>query len=48
MWDCYDGAWQQQWTHHPDGRIELVGKGQYEVVALKHSTAAFTTNYIVF
>jgi hypothetical protein len=25
LWDCYDGAWQQQWVVHSDGRIELAG-----------------------
>ncbi|KLT45729.1 hypothetical protein CC85DRAFT_282356 [Cutaneotrichosporon oleaginosum] len=27
MWDCYAGAWQQSWTHHANGQIELTGRG---------------------
>ncbi|CAK9782318.1 unnamed protein product [Cutaneotrichosporon oleaginosum] len=26
-WECIDGAWQQNWVIHRDGRIELAGRG---------------------
>ncbi|BEJ18238.1 hypothetical protein CspHIS471_0705150 [Cutaneotrichosporon sp. HIS471] len=26
-WECIDGAWQQNWVFHTDGRIELAGWG---------------------
>ncbi len=25
LWDCYPGAWQQSWTIHASGLIELTG-----------------------
>jgi hypothetical protein len=25
-WECYDGAWQQNWVYHENGAIELAGR----------------------
>jgi hypothetical protein len=27
VWECYDGVWQQSWTYHANGQIELTGRG---------------------
>ncbi len=26
-WECYDGAWQQNWVYHANGAVELAGRG---------------------
>lgn len=39
-WDCYPGVWQQSWTAHADGRIELTGTGKGATDALTQASAS--------